>query len=71
MTNKQCPRCKSRYFQVVDYYITGYFFTVEAGYITADGVDDGGAHVKTICHCSKCGYSWHPRQLDNDFVIDY
>lgn len=71
MTNKQCPQCKSRNFQVVDYYVTGYIYVVEGGIITAEGVDDGGDHVKTECFCKKCGYSWHPRKFDNDFVIDY
>ena len=70
MTNKKCPRCKSKKFQLVDYYITGYIYEVEDGVVTGEGQDDGGDHVKTVCLCRNCGHHWHPRNLDNDFVID-
>ena len=70
MTNKKCPKCKSRNFQVVDYYVTGYIYEVENGKVYAEGTDDGGDHKKTDCICRKCGHRWHPRNLGLDFIID-
>lgn len=68
MIDKKCPKCGSTDFQIVDYYITGYIYEVENGYVMGDGVDDGGKHVKTVCTCRKCGYCWHPRKIE--FTID-
>ena len=71
MTKKECPKCKSKCFQLVDYYVTGYIYEIVNGVVTAEGTDDGGNHVKSTCLCRNCGYIWHPRNLDNNFIIDY
>lgn len=68
MINKKCPQCGSRYFQIVDYYVVGYIFEVEDGKVIADGQDEGGEHVRTICVCHDCGRKWHPKKCD--YVID-
>lgn len=70
MTNKKCPKCGSGNFQVVDYQIRAYMYEVEDGYVTADGVDEDSDHVRTNCVCRECGHVWHPRRLNDDFVID-
>ena len=31
MTDKKCPKCGSRCFQIVDYYATGYIYEVDIG----------------------------------------
>lgn len=63
MTDKKCPKCGSRNFQIVDYDVVGYIFEVEDGRVIADGQDDGGEHVRTICLCRECGHEWHPRKF--------
>ena len=68
MTDKKCPKCGSRNFQIVDYCITGYIYEVEDGVVIANGVDDGGDRVKTSCVCRECNHCWHPKKMD--FVID-
>lgn len=70
MTNKKCPKCGSKSFQVTDYFVTGYIYEVEDGYVTAEGQDDGGIHVCTTCVCRECGHQWHPKKFNDDFVID-
>ena len=64
MTNKKCPRCGSKNFQIVDYYVQGFIYEVVDGVVTADGADDGGQHVRTTCFCRDCGHLWHPRKFD-------
>ncbi len=70
MINKKCPKCGSRNFQLVDYYVAGYIYEVTDGVVEADGQDEGGRHVKTTCVCRQCGHQWHPRLKNNDFSID-
>ena len=64
MTEKKCPKCGSRSFQITDYYVTGYIYEVVDGFITAEGADDGGQHIKTSCRCRNCDYLWHPRKFE-------
>ena len=68
MTEKKCPKCGSRNFQITDYYVTGYIYEVEDGKVIPDGADEGGEHVRTTCVCRECGHIWHPRNFD--FSID-
>lgn len=64
MIDKRCPKCGSRYFQLVDYYVVGYIYEVEDGRVIAEGQDDGGEHVRTNCVCRDCDHQWHPRKMD-------
>lgn len=64
MIDKKCPKCGSRYFQIVDYYVVGYIFEVEDGRVIAEGQDDGGEHVRTTCVCHDCGSQWHPKKMN-------
>lgn len=68
MTDKKCPQCGSRYFQIVDYYVVGYIYEVEDGRVNADEQDSGGEHVRTTCLCRDCGHQWHPRNFN--YTID-
>lgn len=68
MTDKRCPKCGSRNFQIIDYDVVGYIYDVEDGKVIADGQDDGGEHVRTTCICRECGHEWHPRNFN--FEID-
>lgn len=68
MTDKKCPKCGSRNFQIVDHYDTGYIYEVEDGVVLADGADDGGRRLRTICTCRKCNHTWHPKKLE--YTID-
>lgn len=70
MTTKKCPKCNQQDFQLIDYYVTGYIYDVVNGYVTANGADDGGRHVKSRCFCRICGHVWSPRHLDSNFRID-
>lgn len=40
MTDKKCPKCGSRNFQISDYYAVAYLYEVEDGVVIADGMDD-------------------------------
>lgn len=64
MTDKKCPKCGSRNFQIVDYYVAGYIYEVEDGKVIAEGQDDGNEHVRTSCVCRECGHEWHPRNFN-------
>ena len=64
MTDKKCPKCGSRNFQIVDYYVVGYIYEVEDGKVIAEGQDDGNEHVRTSCVCRECGHEWHPRNFN-------
>lgn len=68
MTNKKCPKCGSRNFQIVDEYVQELLYEVEDGIVEAMGEGDGGEHVRTSCTCRNCGYHWHPRNLE--YTID-
>lgn len=69
MINKNCPKCGSRNFQLVDYCVTAYIYEVNEGRVIADGAgDDGGEHVRTTCVCRECKHQWHPKNLE--FEID-
>lgn len=69
MTDKKCPKCGSRDFQISDYFVTGYIYEVLNGVVTAEGADDGGEHVRTICRCYNCNHLWNPRKFD--YTIDH
>lgn len=69
MINKKCPKCGSRRFNIEDVYSVVYIFHADEGKVYADGMDDdGGRHIKTICYCLNCQYTWHPRNMN--FTID-
>ena len=68
MIKKKCPKCGSRNFQLVDYYVVGYNYEVISGCVNADGQGEWTEHVKTTCLCRQCDYLWHPRSLT--FTID-
>lgn len=52
MTDKRCPKCGSRNFQIADEYTTAYLYEVTDGVVEADGMDnDFGRRVKTTCTC--------------------
>lgn len=68
MTDKKCPKCGSKNFQITDYSVTGYIYQVEDGVVTGNGDDAGGKHVRTICECAECGHVWYPRNFD--FEVD-
>ena len=51
MTDKKCPKCGSRNFQIVDYYTRPYIYEVEDGKVMADGIGEESDHVKTTCVC--------------------
>lgn len=68
MIEKRCPRCGSKDFQLVDYFVVGYIFEVQDGVVSADGQDDGGERVRTTCVCRNCDHQWHPKNLD--YTID-
>ena len=38
MTDKKCPKCGSRNFQIVDYYTRPYIYEVEDGKVMLDGI---------------------------------
>lgn len=62
MTDKKCPKCGSRNFQIADEYTTAYLYEVCNGVVEADGEDnDFGRHIRTTCTCRECDYQWHPR----------
>ena len=64
MTDKKCPKCGSKNFQITDYWGTGYIYEVEDGVVHGEGSDDGGEHIRTNCVCRECGHEWHPRNFD-------
>lgn len=68
MTDKKCPKCGSRNFQIVDYYTRPYIYEVEDGKVMADGIGEESDHVKTTCVCRGCGYEWHPKKFE--YTID-
>lgn len=68
MTDKKCPKCGSRNYQIVSYDVVGYIYEVEEGRVIAEGQDDGGDHIRTTCVCRECDHQWHPRKFD--FTID-
>ncbi len=67
-TDKKCPKCRSTNFQIVDYEMVANIYEVDNGYVTAEGQDDDGSHIKTSCVCRKCGHIWHPKNFE--FTID-
>ena len=68
MTDKKCPKCKSRTFQICSEFVQDYIYEVKDGFVEAEGAGDGGDHVRTSCHCRKCGHTCHPRKFN--FTID-
>lgn len=68
MTSKQCPKCRSRNFQIYDEWVQGLLYEVTDGFVEANGAGDGGEHIRTSCTCRECGYHWHPRKLE--YTID-
>ena len=68
MTDKRCPKCGSRTFQIFDCYVQELLYEVENGVVEAFGEGDGGEHIRTECVCRKCGHSWHPRNFN--YTID-
>lgn len=68
MTNKKCPKCGSRTFQIADYCVVVYAYEVTDGFVESEGMGDSCDPVKTICVCRKCKHEWHPRKMS--FTID-
>ena len=64
MTEKKCPKCGSRDFQITDYYTRPYIYEVEGGIVTADGIGEESDHVRTVCVCRNCDHLWHPRNFE-------
>lgn len=60
-TNKKCPKCGSRNFQIVDYCSTPLLYECEDGVITANGQGDSGELLKRVCICRECETQWTPR----------
>ena len=57
MTNKKCPKCGCRSFQIDDVYSTNYIYQVRDGVVMTNGEDnDFGRHLSTTCTCEKCGH---------------
>lgn len=69
-TTKVCPKCGSNSFTVFDRSVRCYVYIVTNGYVEADGDTDYSEHVKTTCVCDECGHKWHPRRLNDNFIID-
>lgn len=64
MTNKKCPKCNGRNFQIADCCTVEYLYEVVDGKVIADGADDCfQKRIKTTCTCRDCGHSWHPKKL--------
>lgn len=68
MTEKKCPKCGSRHFQINDYYTRPYIYEVTDGIVVADGVGEEADHVRTHCVCRYCGHKWTPRLFN--YTID-
>lgn len=68
MTDKKCPKCGSRNFQIADYYTRPYIYEVEDGKVIGDGMGEESDHVKTTCVCRECGHEWHPKKFE--YIID-
>ena len=72
MTNRKCPKCGCKSFQIDDEYTVYYILQVRDGVVMSDGEDkDNGRHIRTTCTCEKCAYQWHPRNVKfGTFAID-
>lgn len=68
MTEKKCPKCGSRNFQINDYYTRPYIYEVTDGYVEAEGEGEESEHVRTNCVCRNCKHQWHPKNFD--YYID-
>ena len=68
MTNKKCPKCGSRSFQICDEWVNDLIYEVTEGVVVAEGAGSGGEHIRTTCYCRKCGHIWHPRNFH--YTID-
>jgi Zn finger protein HypA/HybF involved in hydrogenase expression len=65
MTNKRCPKCGGRNFQICDYYAVAYLYEVTNGFVEADGMDDEFPEkIRTVCVCRDCGHQWNPKKLE-------
>lgn len=60
-TNKRCPKCGSRNFQIADTCAVDYLYECRDGIITANGQGDGCDQIKRTCFCLECEHSWHPK----------
>lgn len=71
MTNKKCPKCGSNSF-ALESKVTAYLlYEVTNGHVKSNGIDaDAGDSLSDTCICDNCGYRWHPKKLNDDFVID-
>ena len=46
-------------------------YIVTGGCVEANGIDaDAGTILANTCTCDECGHVWHPRNLNDDFVVD-
>lgn len=72
-TDKKCPRCGSRSFQIADYCKISYIYECIDGIVEADGQGDSCDHISTTCICRQCGHEWHPKgkvlKTDNEDLI--
>lgn len=69
MTDKRCPKCGSRYFEI-ECKVTAYlFYIVSDGIVESNGGDmNGGKELSNTCYCDKCGHKWRPRNFN--YTID-
>lgn len=70
MTNKKCPKCGSRSFEVEIKTVAYLFYIVEEGRVIPNGGDRDEHELSHLCACSVCGHKWHPRKLNEDFASD-
>jgi Zn finger protein HypA/HybF involved in hydrogenase expression len=64
MTDKKCPKCGSRNFQISDYFTRAYIYEVKDGIVEAEGIGEESEHVRTICVCRDCNHQWHPKRFE-------
>ena len=60
-TDKKCPKCGCKNFQITDYCRVGYLYECRNGVIEADGQCDSCDRISIECYCRNCGHSWHPK----------
>ncbi len=60
-TDKKCPKCGSRNFQIVDTCAMDLLYKCKDGIITANGQGERCDQIKRTCFCDECEHEWHPK----------